>query len=358
MHYNFFFDTMAQRLYNRVSGEELKQKIQQDETPRTTISFYQYYQLKNPQIFRDHLYILLDEIGVLGRIYVSYEGINAQISVPTAHLEELRVSLDTITFLEGCRLNIAREDNGKSFFKLAIKVRDKIVADGLDDKTFDVTNKGVHLDAKSFNELLEREDSIVIDMRNHYESEVGHFEGAITPDVETFRESLPIIEEMLQSHKDKHIMMYCTGGIRCEKASAYFKHKGLKHVYQLNGGIIEYARQVEELGIENKFLGKNFVFDERLGERIGQEVIAKCHQCGEACDDHTNCANDQCHILFIQCKSCADSYNACCSRKCQDFIQLPEEERENLKGSVAFNGTKFGKGRYKALHKDERLEFK
>lgn len=344
------------QLHNRVDRRVLIQKIQEDETPRTTISFYKYAHIGNPKVFRDHFYILLDEVGVLGRIYVSYEGVNGQISVPTANIDQLRSAIDTIDFLEGIRFNIAIEDDGKSFFKLMIKVREKIVADGLEEGSFDVTDKGVHVDASKFNELADNPNTVILDMRNHYESEVGHFENAVTPDVETFRESLPIIEEMLEDSKDKNLLMYCTGGIRCEKASAYYKNKGFKNVYQLDGGIIEYARQVREKGLENKFLGKNFVFDERLGERIGEEIISTCHQCGQPSDDHTNCSNEPCHILFIQCKECAEKYDTCCSIKCKEFKALPEEEKLPLYGKVEFNGTQFGKGRYKAHKKDEKLE--
>ena len=275
--------------------------------------------------------------------------------MPTTQLEAFKKQIYAIPFLNGIRLNIAIEDDGKSFYVLKIKVRDKIVADGLEDETFDVTDKGVHLDAQSFNELAEDPDTVIVDMRNHYESEVGHFENAITPDVETFRESLPIIEKMLEDKKDKNLVMYCTGGIRCEKASAYYKHKGFKNVFQLEGGIIEYARQVEQLGLENKFKGKNFVFDDRMGERISEEVIARCHQCGDACDTHINCANDACHILFIQCPNCAEKYQKCCSDDCKDFNQLPEEERATLRKTMIFNGTKFGKGRYKAHRSADNL---
>lgn len=343
-------------LHNKVSKELLKEQILHDDIARTTISFYQYAHIENPQLFRDHFYSILDDIGVLGRIYVAKEGVNGQISVPTDNVDALRTTMDSIDFLKGIRLNIAIDDDGKSFILLKIKVRHKIVADGLNDDNFDVTNKGVHLDAKSFNEITEDPNTVLIDMRNHYETEVGHFEGAITPDVETFRESLPIIEDMLKEQKDKNLVMYCTGGIRCEKASAYYKHKGFKNVYQLEGGIIEYARQVEKQGLPNKFRGKNFVFDERLGERISKEIISRCHQCGAANDDHTNCANDACHILFIQCPSCQTEYDNCCSSKCKDFKNLPEEQRSLLKPTLEFNGTKFGKGRYKAHHKDEKLE--
>ena len=343
-------------LYNRIDKRILQAKLKESDQVRTTLSFYSYANIKNPKFFRDHLYYILSEQGVFGRIYVAAEGINGQLSVPSSNLEALENALYSIDFLDGCRLNIAIEDNGLSFYKLTIKVKNKIVADGLDDNSFDVTNRGIHLDAKSFNEISKKEDTVIVDMRNHYESEVGHFENAICPDVETFKESLPIVEGILADKKEASIVMYCTGGIRCEKASAYYKHKGFKNVYQLEGGIIEYARQVEKENLENKFKGKNFVFDDRLGEKITEEVISKCHQCGNSCDTHTNCVNEACHILFIQCKNCAAMYNRCCSLKCQQFLELSPERRDQIKTKIDFNGTKFGKGRYKAMHKDETLD--
>ncbi len=344
------------KLHNRVNGEELKRRMKESSEERTTLSFYKYYNIRNTRLFRDHFYLLLDQLGVLGRIYIASEGVNGQISAPTQLLKELREAFDSITFFQGIRFNYAVEDDGKSFFKLTIKVRDKILADGLNDASFDVTKKGFHVNALGFNELAEDPDTIIIDMRNHYETEVGHFKDAITPDVETFRESLPIIEKMLEENKDKKLLMYCTGGIRCEKASAYFRHRGFQNVFQLNGGIIEYAHEVQEQNLENKFLGKNFVFDERLGERIGHEVIAKCHQCGKACDTHVNCANDACHLLFIQCEDCATEYENCCSGKCKDFNHIDENERKILRKTEVFNGTRFGKGRYKAFNKEHVLD--
>ena len=347
---------MKKKLFNLLSREALQDRLDDESLERTTLSFYRYAHIEDPSLFRDQFYEGLDRLNILGRIYVASEGVNGQISVPTECIQELRTYFDSIDFLADTRLNIAREDNGKSFIKLAIKVKKKIVADGLDDGAFDVTNKGQHLNAQSFNDLTDQEDTVIVDMRNHYESEVGHFKDAITPDVETFRESLPLVEDLLKPHKDKHIVMYCTGGIRCEKASAYFKHKGFEKIYQLEGGIIEYARQVEEQNLENKFRGKNFVFDERLGERITEEVIAKCHQCGKPSDIHKNCKNDACHILFIQCEECAKKMNGCCSNKCKSFIALPLEEQIKRRPFEIFNGTKFGKGRYKAHRSDHELE--
>jgi UPF0176 protein len=320
------------QLYNTLSAKERANLIDQAGEVRLTLSFYKYAQIENPKLFRDYLFIHWDKINVLGRIYVATEGINAQLSVPATRFEEFKAILDNISFLENVRLNIAVEQDNKSFLKLKIKVRDKIVADGLEDSEFDVTQCGVHVDAQSFNDLISKPETLLVDMRNHYESEIGHFEGAITPDVDTFRDSLPLIEEDLQPHKkDKNIVMYCTGGIRCEKASAYFKYKGFENVYQLEGGIIEYTRQVKAQGLDNKFSGKNFVFDQRRAEQISDEVIAVCHQCGTPCDTHVNCANEACHLLFIQCPTCAEAHNNCCSDACSDIVQLPEDQQKRLR---------------------------
>ena len=338
------------QLYNKLSAKERADMIDQAGENRLTISFYQYHKIGNPHVFRDHLFIQWNELDVLGRIYVSYEGINAQLSVPAPKFEAFKAHLDSISFLEGIRLNIAIEQYDKSFLKLKIKVRDKIVADGLNDDTFDVTDIGVHLKAKDFNDIIADENTVLVDMRNHYESEIGHFEGAITPDVDTFRDSLPIIEDDLKEYKeDKNLVMYCTGGIRCEKASAYFKHRGFKKVYQLEGGIIEYTRQVNAEKLENKFKGKNFVFDERRAEKISDDVIAVCHQCGNTCDTHTNCANEGCHLLFIQCTNCSEQMNQCCSTECKDIIALPDDVQKELRRGKADSNKIFKKGRSEAL---------
>ncbi|WP_067146762.1 oxygen-dependent tRNA uridine(34) hydroxylase TrhO [Pseudotamlana agarivorans] len=334
------------QLYNKLSAKERAELIEKAGKDRLTLSFYQYAKIENPQEFRDHLFLTWDQLDVLGRIYVATEGINGQLSLPADRFNEFKSHLDTIDFLKDIRLNIAVEQDNMSFLKLKVKVRNKIVADGLNDDTFDVTNKGVHVAADKFNALIEDENTVLVDMRNHYESEIGHFKNAITPDVDTFRESLDIIEDDLKDHKeDKNLVMYCTGGIRCEKASAYFKHKGFKNVFQLEGGIIEYTRQIKEQGLENKFVGKNFVFDERRAEKISDDVIACCHQCGAPADIHTNCANDACHLLFIQCDSCKEEMNNCCSNNCKEIHALPFEEQKALRKGQANSNDIFKKGR-------------
>ena len=340
------------QLYNTLSAEERRKLIEDAGEDRLTLSFYQYAHLSDPQQFRDELFLKWEEYDVLGRTYVASEGINAQISLPAKKFEAFREHLYTYDFLDGIRLNVAVEQDAFSFLKNKIKVRDKIVADGLQDESFDVTNKGVHLKAKEFNEIIEDPNTVLVDMRNHYESEIGHFKGAVTPDVDTFRDSLDIIENDLKEHKeDKKLVMYCTGGIRCEKASAYYKHKGFKNVYQLEGGIIEYTRQINEEGLENKFLGKNFVFDERRAERISEDVIAECHQCGAPCDTHVNCENKGCHLLFIQCESCKEKMLTTCSEECKAVVQLPEEEQKKLRKGKTVSNKIFRKGRTEKIKK-------
>ena len=320
-------------LHNRVSQKELKQRLLEETEPRTTISFYQYFPIADPQAFRDELYLNLDKLKVFGRIYVANEGINAQISVPASNFGLLKDYLYSIEPLNGIRLNVAVDDDGKSFWVLKIKVREKIVADGINDPSFDMQNRGKYVNAEQFNELTEDPETIVIDMRNHYEYEVGHFERAIEIPSDTFREQLPMAADMLKEAKDKNIIMYCTGGIRCEKASAFMLHQGFKNVYHLEGGIINYVNQAKEKALPLKFHGKNFVFDNRLGERVTEEIISKCHQCGKPADNHVNCANEACHLLFIQCEECKEKWEGTCSQECFDFIHLPaEEQKEKRKG--------------------------
>lgn len=319
-------------LHNRISNEELKARMLAETEPRITISFYKYFNINDPQTFRDEMYVKFLELNVFGRIYIAQEGINAQISVPESNFEQFKETLYNFSpELDGLRLNIAIDDDGKSFWVLKMKVRSKIVADGIDDPNFNPSHIGTYLKADQVNEMMERGDTIFVDMRNHYEYEVGHFENALEVPSDTFREQLPMAVEMLKDHRDKNIVMYCTGGIRCEKASAYLRHKGFENVYHVEGGVIEYARKAKQHELPLKFIGKNFVFDERLGERITADIISNCHQCGKPCDTHTNCNNDGCHLLFIQCDKCKAKYDGCCSENCVHEFHLPIEVQRALR---------------------------
>ena len=335
-------------LYNKLSKKDRIKLIEKAGEKRFTLSFYKYELIKNLEIFRNFLFVQFNSIEVLGRIYIASEGINAQLSLPAKNIYLLKKILDEVSLLKDLRLNVAIEHDNQSFLKLKIKIRDKIVADGLGNDEYDLKNNGIHVNANEFNELLDDKDTIAIDMRNHYESEIGHFEGANLPDVDTFRESLPIINKKYSKYKkDKKILMYCTGGIRCEKASAYLIQNGYENVFQLEGGIIEYARQVKSQDIQNKFIGKNFVFDNRRAERISEKIISKCHQCGSKCDEHVNCNNEACHLLFIQCKKCRIKYNGCCSADCEEIYQLPIDDQKRLRKGEKNSNKIFKKGRFK-----------
>ncbi len=318
-------------LHNKYDKATLLRQLEAEPFRRITFSFYRYVILNEPDMLRDTLYAEWQELGVLGRIYLAKEGINAQLSVPEHHLDTFREKLFAREEFRDIPFKIAVQDDGKSFLKLIVKVRHKIVADGLDDSAFDVTNVGTHLSAREFNEALNQPDTIVVDMRNHYESEVGRFEGAICPPADTFKEELPMVLDELKGKEEQKVLLYCTGGIRCEKASAYLRHHGFKDVNQLHGGIIDYVRQLKNENLPSRFIGKNFVFDQRMGERITDDVIASCHQCGAPCDNHTNCRNDDCHLLFIQCDNCRELYNGCCTPTCKDIALMPEEAQKNLR---------------------------
>ena len=337
-------------LHNRISRRELKARIKNDPTPRITISFYCYFRIDEPAAFRNDLYRQLKELNVLGRIYIASEGINAQISLPGANLEAFRTYLYSIAPLNGIRLNVAVDDDGKSFYVLDIKVRSKIVADGITDPSFDMENRGSYVTAEEFNQLTNDSETIVIDMRNHYEYEVGHFENAIEIPSDTFREQLPMAVSMMKDNENKNIIMYCTGGIRCEKASAYMKHSGFKNVFHLEGGIINYVNEAKRKGLELKFHGKNFVFDQRLGERVTEEIISQCHQCGKPADTHVNCVNDACHLLFIQCDECKKTFEGTCSKECQHFIHLPEDEQKNLRSGIDKGRNVFNKSKQRVIN--------
>ena len=317
-------------LYNKKNKEQLVDDLNKESFDRVTLSFYKYVQLQDLMELRDLLYLDWNNLGILGRIYIAEEGINAQISIPENRLEDFRKNLNQYSYFQNIPFKIAVQEN-ISFYKLIIKVKKEIVAYGLTINDYNIEKTGAHLDAEKFNAMMDQPNSVIVDMRNHYESEVGKFERAICPDVDSSKELLSETKKLLKKHKNDNVLLYCTGGIRCEKASAYLiKHK-FKNVFQLKGGIIQYAHQIKEQKITSKFKGKNFVFDDRLGERITNDILSYCHQCNTYCDNHTNCANDACHLLFIQCDNCKKLYDGCCSEECKKINILPIEEQRELR---------------------------
>ena len=320
--------------YNKLNRLAAEEKIKEEKFNRLTLSFYRYVKIDDPKKVRDDLFFAWEKWGVLGRIYIANEGINAQLCIPEHFFEKFEEHLNNYAVFKKIPFKVAVEEPKVAFYKLTIKVKKQIVADGLKRNEYDVTNIGRHLNAEEWNKSIDG-GAIVVDMRNHYESEIGHFENAICPEAETFREELPMVKELLKGKEDEKVLLYCTGGIRCEKASSYLKHFGFNDVNQLHGGIINYKHQIQkDKSLDNKFLGKNFVFDDRLSERISDDIISNCHQCGEPCDVHVNCKNVHCNLLFIQCESCQKKHSGCCSPSCIDVISLSEKEQKKLRAGA------------------------
>ena len=321
---------MKKKLYNQKNRSQLKADLAAEEFSRLTCSFYRYVKIDNPNILRDKLYKEWVELNVLGRVYIAEEGINAQISIPEPVFDTFIGLLNKKDYLANMPLKYAVQE-GQSFIKLAIRVKKEIVAYNILSNEYNMDQVGKHLNSSEFNMAVENPDSIVVDMRNYYESEVGHFNNAILPDVERSKDLLPEVKRLLKNNEEKEVLLYCTGGIRCEKASSYLLHHGFKNVKQLSGGIIQYAHDVKEKNLNSKFIGSNFVFDQRLEERITDDIISTCHQCRHSCDTHTDCLNQACHILFIQCEKCREKFNGCCSLECKDFASLPIDEQRVLR---------------------------
>jgi len=342
-------------MYNKKSRIELQKSLEKETFKRITCSFYKYCFIDNLDDFRNKLYINLKKLDVLGRIYISKEGINAQISIPEHSLDTFKQYIHSFEVFNDIKFKNAFEE-GVSFLKLKILVRDEIVSYKVPNDSYDMNKTGIHLSPIDFNDSIKDKDSIIVDMRNYYESEVGRFKNAIIPDAHFSKELLPKVAEVLEGKEDKKVHLYCTGGIRCEKASSYLINKGFKEVYQLEGGIIQYAHDIKENNLKSEFIGKNFVFDDRMGERITNDIIAHCHQCKEVSDDHKNCKNDACHLLFIQCDKCADKYNDCCSKDCSEFLKLDLDTQKKLrkdnnkKVSSAKLSTKFRPKLYKLFN--------
>ena len=321
---------MEKRLYNKKSKEELIKNLRSETFKRITCSFYKYTTINTPLQFRDSMYLYLDSLKILGRVYVATEGINAQVSVPDYIWNKFKIGIQNFRVLKNVPIKKAISD-GDSFYKLVVKEKKEIVAYGVSDDLYDMNKVGQYLNAEQFNKAIDEGNTAVIDMRNFYETEVGRFKNAEIPQVEKSKDLLPEVRRMLNGREDHKVLLYCTGGIRCEKASSFLIKSGIENVKQLQGGIIQYAHDIRNKDMDSRFIGKNFVFDARLGERITKDIIANCHLCGSPSDNHRDCNNDTCHILFIQCKKCEEKLSGCCSNECKDFASLPMSKQKEMR---------------------------
>ncbi|KAF0691275.1 Aste57867_17453 [Aphanomyces stellatus] len=297
------------------------------------ISFYKYTVVDAAELPRLRKSMLDDwrRMGVLGRVYIAEEGINAQITVPAARYFEFREFLQAhahpifrdVFFNSGGKLNDDNTDRAP-FHTLHVRVRPHLAADGL-TTPLDMSKRGQELTPREWHGALDDgRPKRILDCRNYYEHDVGRFEHAERIMVETFKETFDTLDAMLaETPKDTPCMIYCTGGIRCEKVGAYLTQQGFTDVMRLEGGIVHYAAYVKEHAVESKFKGRNFVFDQRLSNdntAITDDVLAHCYTCGAPCNTHTNCSNTLCHGLILQCAACATTYDGACSIRCQNMM--------------------------------------
>lgn len=279
------------------------------------LAYYHFADVKDPALFVKEHKKFFENRDVKGRLYISKEGINGQMSGSKKDCEDYMTWLKSRPGFEEVFFKVDPSDEN-IFFKMTVKVREQLVAF---DQKVNLKNRSKHLSPQDWKSHLEGdEDYVLIDVRNDYESKIGHFKGAVLPQCSSFREFGDFTEkEIIENEKvpkDKKILMYCTAGIRCEYYSAYMKEKGYQNIYQLEGGVVNYAHEVGD----DHWEGKLFVFDDRLVHPLSEQekCISKCKHCESPADTYYNCANMDCNFLFTCCKNCLKENAGCCCDEC------------------------------------------
>lgn len=283
------------------------------QAPYQVLLYYKYVTVENPELTCYEHLMVCKSLGLLGRIYISHEGINGTCAGTPEQVQKYQRYMKRHPLFADTAFKIDDSDF-LPFRKMFVRTRPELAASDLFNTVDPHTEGGKHLSPAKFHEMIENDPDVVLfDARNNYESRIGTFEGAITPDIKNFRDLKDKIEDY-EDLKDKKLLMFCTGGIRCEKASALFKKNGFKDVYQLEGGIVTYGKKIDKE--ESKYKGKCFVFDDRISVPITEEVLTGCDHCGVSCDRYLNCTNVACNKLFICCDACVEPHNHACSAEC------------------------------------------
>jgi len=285
--------------------------------------YYKFYPVDDPEWFAREHKRFFKKLGIYGKILIGKEGINGSISGTKEQTEKYK---EFLTKFKGFEDVFFKEEAGKEhpFSKMIVRIRKEIVSM---KRNIDMTKKRKYVSPEKF--LEDYKNAIVLDTRNYYEYELGRFKNAVNPNIKTFRE-FPEFVERFKHNKDKKIYIYCTGGIRCEKAGIYMEEQGFKNVYQLHGGIINFCQKFPNTIWE----GKCFVFDKRLMSDIGQNnnPITKCVTCNEISDLMRNCKSVSCDNLVVQCKDCQEKMHGCCSEKCMhEFLNYARERAKKKK---------------------------
>lgn len=277
--------------------------------------YYCYTQIEDPEAFREAHHRFCLEHRILGRIIVAEEGLNGTVSGLKEDCQAYMANLKADPRFASIDFKVEESDK-YAFQKLHVRVKPEIVHSSL--RTINPTTKtGVHLSPAEFKQLKDAKDVVVLDVRSNYEHMMGRFKNALTLDIENFRDFPEKVKEMKRQLEGKKILTYCTGGIKCEKASAYLLEQGFENVYQLHGGIIKYGI---EAGGED-FEGKCYVFDNRVAvdvNKVNPKVVSSCHVCGSPDDRMVNCANPVCNLHVPICEKCGWELEGACSPECKE----------------------------------------
>lgn len=313
---------------NTFSYEKLlnKECTMEDTKKYWVLAYYHIGTIENPEEEVANHKDFFANRDVTGRIYISPEGINGQMSGVEEDAQAYINWMHSRTPFENLEFKIHKHEENV-FPRMTVKLKKQLVAM---DRPVDFSKRGVSLSPQEWKEMLDRNEAILIDVRNNYETEVGHFKNAILPDLESFREFPKFAQDLKEKidPKTSNIMMYCTGGIRCELYSAYMKEEGFENIYQLDGGVIKYGMEVGN----DHWEGKLFVFDDRLtipiSEKEAAPIIAHCMHCNATSDAYYNCANMDCNHLYVSCRECLEKYQGCCSCECMSAPRLREYQKE------------------------------
>lgn len=281
--------------------------------------FYKYVNIEDPVAIQTWQLRLCKRLGLTGRVIVATEGINGTLGGTMEATQSYKEAMEEHPLFGGIDFKQAPGD--ASFFpRTRIMIRKEIVALGIDPELLTVKDGGKHLTPEETHALLNNPpaDLVILDTRNNYESRIGTFRNSIIPDIDTFREFPEFIDATLDQYKDKTVLMHCTGGVRCERATAYLKVKGVaKEIYQIQGGIQRYIEKYPD----GHFRGSNYVFDGRVSERINDDILSECDLCAIPCDEYNNCMNALCNKQYLACADCVIAFKECCSKACYELLE-------------------------------------
>jgi predicted sulfurtransferase len=280
--------------------------------------YYKYVFIEYPKRVLKWQQQICSDLNLKGRIFIGHEGINGTVGGTAEDIERYKITMSKNPLFAD--IDFKESEGDASYFpKMEIKVKKEVVHLGIDPEKLTVNDTGEHLSPDQVHALLTEkpDDLVILDARNNYEWRIGKFKDAITPDIENFRDLPQFIDQNIDQFKDKQVLMYCTGGIRCERATAYLNTKNVaKKVFQIDGGIVRYCEKYPE----GFFRGKNYVFDRRVAVTINDDILSNCDLCNTACNEYTNCINAECNEHYIACTSCVERYNNCCSSVCHELV--------------------------------------